>query len=304
MTTICRFGDNRLGIVEDETVLDVTAALDILPTARWPFPLGDMLVQHLGDVIKAALAMRKSAKRLPLNTLVMRCPVANPSKIMAAPVNYLKHQAEALADGGVNFDKDVKTIEHYGLFLKSNTSLVGFGDELAIAFPNRRTDHEIELVAVVGKPGHNISRDRALDHVAGYMLGLDMTLRGPEDRSLRKSLDGYTVAGPWLITADEIANPNILSLGLKVNGQERQRANTRDLIFNVETLIEYASKFYALYPGDLIFTGTPEGVGPVIAGDTVDCWIETVGQARLLVTSLSERRVSSRPDAINDPRHA
>lgn len=296
---ICRFGNDRLGIVEDETVVDVTPVLDILPGARWPFPMGDILVQHLDQVLQAANAMRLSAERLPLKKLTMKCPVANPSKIIAAPVNYLKHQAEALADGGVNFEKDVKTIDHYGLFLKSNSSLVGFGEELAIAFPDRRTDHEIELVAVVGKVGRNISRGKALEHIAGYMLGLDMTLRGSEDRSLRKSLDGFSVAGPWLVTADEVANPNALSLGLEVNGQVRQRASTRDLIFDVETLVEYASKFYTLFPGDLIFTGTPEGVGPVTSGDIVDCWIETVGKARLTVTSLPEHHASSRPNAMS-----
>jgi 2-keto-4-pentenoate hydratase/2-oxohepta-3-ene-1,7-dioic acid hydratase in catechol pathway len=205
-------------------------------------------------------------------------PVANPNKLIAAPVNYLKHQAEANADGGKNFDKDVKTIEHYGLFLKGNGSLVGTSEGVEIAFPDRRTDHEIELVVVIGKGGRNIPRDRALQHVAGYTIGLDMTIRGPEDRSLRKSLDTFSVLGPWLVTADEIADPNRLDMLLTVNGEVRQRASTADLIFDVQRLIEYASRYYTLLPGDLIYTGTPEGVGPVVPGDLMRCSIERIGE--------------------------
>lgn len=211
--------------------------------------------------------------------------MANPPKVIAAPVNYLKHQAEANADSGKNFEKDVKTIDHYGLFLKAGTSVVGVGEGVRIDFPDRRTDHEIELVAVIGKGGRNISRERALDHVAGYCLGLDMTIRGPEDRSLRKSLDSFSVLGPWLVTSDEIADPNALDMRLSVNGDVRQAASTSDLIFDVEKLIAYASRHYTLMPGDVIFTGTPEGVGPVVAGDRIDVSIACIGEATIMVRS-------------------
>ncbi len=198
--------------------------------------------------------------------------------MIAAPVNYLRHQAEANADGGVHFEKDVKTVAHYGLFLKSSTSVVGTSAGVKLRFPDRRNDHEIELVAVIGKPGRNIPRERALEHVCGYTLGLDMTVRGPEDRSLRKSLDGFSVLGPWLVTAEEIPDPNNLGLELRVNGELRQKASTRELLFDVQRLIEYASSHYALCPGDVIFTGTPEGVGPVKAGDIMRCSIERIAE--------------------------
>lgn len=279
MTRICRFGNNRLGVIEGDSIYDVTFALNVLPQARWPLPVGDPLVTHLDAVLDAALARLDRAERLSLGGVRFLSPVANPSKIIAAPVNYLKHQAEADADGGKNFDKDVKTIDHYGLFLKASSSLIGFGETIAIDFPERRTDHEIELVVVIGKGGRNIPREHALDHVAGYCMGLDMTLRGPEDRSLRKSVDGFSVAGPWLVTPDEIADPNDLMMTLEVNGEPRQRASTRDLIFDVHKLIEYASGFYTLHPGDLLYTGTPEGVGPVVAGDRIFCAIEGIASA-------------------------
>ncbi len=152
----------------------------------------------------------------------------------------------ALADGGLNFDEDVKTIAHYGLFLKSSTSVVGPAAGIHMRFPDRRTDHEIELVVVIGRGGRDIKEQDALSHVAGYAIGLDMTLRGTEDRSLRKSLDGFSVLGPWLTTSDEVPDSNDLNMTLAVNGQVRQKASTRDLIFNVQHLIAYASSFYTL----------------------------------------------------------
>jgi 2-keto-4-pentenoate hydratase/2-oxohepta-3-ene-1,7-dioic acid hydratase in catechol pathway len=157
------------------------------------------------------------------------------------------------------------------MFLKANSSLVGPSEGIAVRFPDRRSDHEVELVMVIGKAGSDIPQSRALDHVACYCLGLDMTVRGREDRSFRKSVDGYAVAGPWMVTADEIANPDALPLTLEVNGEVRQDSNTNMLIYDCRRLIEFASSFYTLYPGDLIFTGTPEGVGPVKPGDTLVC---------------------------------
>jgi 2-keto-4-pentenoate hydratase/2-oxohepta-3-ene-1,7-dioic acid hydratase in catechol pathway len=108
-------------------------------------------------------------------------------------------------------------------------------------------------------------------------------VRGPEDRSWRKSFDTFAVFGPWLVTADEIPDPGNLDLSLTVNGALRQSANTSALIFDVPRLVEYASSTYTLYPGDVIMTGTPEGVGPVAAGDIVECFIERVGSMRVAI---------------------
>jgi 2,4-didehydro-3-deoxy-L-rhamnonate hydrolase len=284
MTRICRFDDDRLGLVQGDEILDVTAALDGLPRPSWPLPRADLLVRHLDDIVRRAHALSDRALRLKVVDARLLSPIANPPKIIAAPVNYLRHQAEALADGGVNFEKDVKTIAEYGLFLKSATSLVGASQGVEIRCPDRRTDHEIELVAVIGREGRDIPASRARQHIAGYTIGLDMTLRGPEDRSLRKSLDGFSVLGPWLVSADEILDPNALSLRLEVNGELRQSASTCDLIFNVERLVEYASSYYTLYAGDVIFTGTPLGVGPVKPGDVMRCVIEQIGEMSVAVT--------------------
>jgi 2,4-didehydro-3-deoxy-L-rhamnonate hydrolase len=281
MARLCRFNESHLGIVAGETIYDVTAALGCIPAYRWPLPEADLLIRHLQEILGRGHALTANAPRFPLDEVRLSSPIANPPKVIGAPVNYLRHQAEAIADGGVNFDKDVKTIEHYGLFLKSSTSVVGPSEGVIISHPERRTDHELELVVVIGEGGRKITERDALNHVAGYTIGLDMTIRGPEDRSLRKSLDSYTVMGPWLVTADEIPDPNSLTLQLLVNGELKQRASTRDLIFNVQRLVAHASSYYRLCPGDVIFTGTPEGVGPVKPGDRLTCTIEGIGSMTL-----------------------
>ena len=144
-------------------------------------------------------------------------------------------------------------------------------------------DAQIELAVVIGKETKNVSRGDALDHVAGYAIGLDITIRGPEERSLRKSPDSYAVLGPWLVTPDEIANPGGLDLRIAVNGEQRQSSNTRYLILGVAELIEYASSFYTLYPGDIIMTGTPEGVSPIQPGDVISAYIERIGTMEVKV---------------------
>ncbi len=280
---ICRFDDNRLGLVEGGEVLDVSGALEVLPALRYPVPPGDLLIVHLDEVAARARALAAKAPRKPLAAVRLLSPVANPPKIIGAPVNYLKHQAEATADRTISFGREVKTIDEYGLFLKASTSLVGPGEGVALRFTDRRSDHEVELAVVIGRGGDRIPRARAMDHIAGYAIGLDMTVRGTEDRSQRKSIDSYSVLGPWLVTKDEIEDPGNLALSIAVNGEPRQKSSTRFLIFDVPKLIEYASSFYTLHPGDVIMTGTPEGVGPVKPGDVMHCEVEGVGAMEVKV---------------------
>lgn len=274
---LCRFDDDRLGLIEQDQVIDVTAALDLLPAVRWPVPPGDLLIAHLAAVRERIALLKVSAARRPLAQVALKSPVANPSKIIAAPVNYHKHLEEARADPGLHFGANIKTIDHYGLFLKSCTSLVGPGDGVALPALERRMDHEVELAAVIGYPAFRVRREEALGCVAGYTVGLDMSIRGTEDRSWRKSFDSATVLGPWLVTADELGDPGTLDLRLEVHGELRQASSTRHLIFDVARLIEYASSTYRLYPGDVILTGTPEGVGPVGPGDVMQAEIERIG---------------------------
>lgn len=282
---ICRFNDNRLGVVQGDRVFDVTAALDVLPEIRYPAPTVDLLIANLDKVRARIDALLPNAESHAVASVSFLSPVANPGKIVAAPVNYKKHLEEARTDEEIHHQNAILEIQKIGLFLKATSSLVGVSAGVDIEHPNRRNDHEAEVVVVIGKAGRNISQANALDHVAGYCIGLDMTTRGPEERSLRKSIDSYSVVGPWMVTADELTDPSALDFELTVNGEPRQKANTRDLILNIPQLIEYASSFYTLHPGDILFTGTPEGVGPVVGGDTVRVTMQGIGEVEVAVRS-------------------
>ena len=280
---LARFDDNRLGLVDGDCVRDVSAALEQLPPVRYPVPHGDLLIAHLDAVLDRARSLAADATAVPLSQVVLRSPVANPGKVVAAPVNYQRHLEEVRGDAQLHHDNAINTIHRAGLFLKASSSVVGAGDGIALAMLDRRTDHEIELAVVVGRRARHVSRAEALSYVAGYCIGLDITVRGSEERSLRKSIDSYTVLGPYLVTADEVGSPDDLDLSLSVNGDERQSSNTRFLIKKVAELIEFASSFYTLYPGDVLMTGTPEGVAPLYPGDTIEATISRIGTMRVAI---------------------
>jgi len=284
---ICRFDENRLGVVQGESLRDVTVALDVLPAYRYPLPEIDPLIANLDQVRERIKSVLPDAPQVPLAQVSLLSPVANPGKIIAAPVNYLKHLDEAREDAEIHHQNAILDIQKIGLFLKATSSLCGVSAGVNIEHPERRNDHEAELVVVIGKAGRIIRREDALSHIAGYSIGLDMTTRGPEERSLRKSIDTYSVVGPWLVTSDELTDPTALDFSLWVNNELRQKANTRDLIIDVAGLIEYASSFYSLQPGDILFTGTPEGVGPVVAGDTIVAEMQGIGRIEVGVRAAS-----------------
>ena len=282
---ICRFDGGRLGLVEGDEVVDVTDALAVLPTATYPFPRHDALVADFEALKPKIKDLAATGPRKALAEVYLDLPIANPGKIIAAPVNYKKHLEEVRDQEDLNHGNaaHMLQIREIGLFLKANSSLIGPSDTVHVGKPDRRNDHEIELVAVIGKEAKNVKAADALDYVFGYSIGLDMTVRGPEDRSFRKSLDTYTVLGPWVVTADEIPDPSTLPFELTVNGETRQKAHTKDLVLGVAELIEFASSFYTLKPGDLIYTGTPEGVGEVKAGDVMHAQIDQIGDITIKV---------------------
>jgi len=276
---ICWFDDHRLGLVEQDHVLDVSAALKALPAPRYPaVEKGDPLIANLAAVREAIREAAPGARRIPVKDATFLSPVAAPSKIIGVPVNYIKHAEEAASQTDVfPLRHQQGSVQEQGFFLKANSSLVGPGEGVRLRFPERRSDHEMELGVVIGKYANNVPEDGALGYVAGYCIALDMVVRGPEDRSFRKSIDTYSVAGPWLATADEIPDPGHLAFSLAVNGEVRQASNTQFLILNIQKQIAFASQWYALHPGDIIMTGTCEGVSRVLPGDVMHCEIEKIG---------------------------
>jgi 2-keto-4-pentenoate hydratase/2-oxohepta-3-ene-1,7-dioic acid hydratase in catechol pathway len=280
---LCRFDEDRVGVVTERGVHDVTAALAALPSWRYPLPKFDPLVAELPRLRPVLEAAAREAAPIPVERIRLLSPIANPGKIVAAPVNYQQHLQEVLADKGIHHGNLVNEIHRAGMFLKATSSLVGAGEGVELIHLDRRNDHEVELVVIIGKAARDIRAAGAIGYVAGYCIGLDMTIRGPEERSFRKSPDSYAVLGPWLVTADELGDPGQLQLSLAVNGKVRQDANTRDLILRVPELIAWASSFYTLHPGDVLFTGTPQGVGPVRPGDVMTASIQNIGAMSVLV---------------------
>ncbi|GFE78856.1 hypothetical protein GCM10011487_08560 [Steroidobacter agaridevorans] len=262
-------------MLRGDMVVDVTTVLDSIPAARWPLDPGDLLIANFDRLRGLIDSMALSGVPRHLADCALKSPIANPSKILGALKNYHEPADDA--------DYPVSTLDRDGLFLKASTSVAGPSDGIELTLPGRQHDHEVELAVVIGSWCRNVSRERAMDHVIGYTVALDMTVKGTEERSLRKSPDGHTILGPWLITRDEIADPGSLGLWLQVNRQPRQRGNTRNLLNDVPRLIEYASSFFTLYPGDIILTGTPPGVGPIASGDIVDAGIGGIGSMRVEV---------------------
>jgi 2-keto-4-pentenoate hydratase/2-oxohepta-3-ene-1,7-dioic acid hydratase in catechol pathway len=193
---ICRYDDDRLGLIDDGRVLDVTAALAVLPDYRWPLPLGDQLIANLASVQAEIRRIKDAVPATALDQVKLLSPVANPGKIIGAPINYAKHIDESEADGGIVSSRPISHIADWGLFLKANSALVGAGEGVALRFRAARNDHEVELAVVIGREASQIAAAGALDYVAGYAIGLDMTTRGKELQSFRKSADSYAVLGP------------------------------------------------------------------------------------------------------------
>src|SRR3954464_15595195 len=218
---ICRFAAERLGLVLGEGIHDVTAAL-ALPSFAYPLPRHDVFVEKLQTTRAALERAARASPPVAADQVKLLSPIANPGKIIAAPVNYKKHLEEVLADKGIHHGNLISEIHKAGMFLKAASAVVGPGEGVKLVHTDRRNDHEVELAVVIGARAKNVAAAEALACVAGYCIGLDMTIRGPEERSFRKSPDSCCVLGPWLVTADEIRDPGQLSLSIQVNGAVRQ----------------------------------------------------------------------------------
>lgn len=272
------YDDGRVGLVRDGMLVDVSDLVGA-GAAGWPPVFLLRAIEGFAGLrprLTEALSRRQG---VPLDRVRLRAPVVFPSKVIAAPVNYRLHLEEMrpLAK------QELHAIEKYGVFLKAPSSVVGPDATIELPFPDRRTDHEVELGVVIGRTARNVAAADAMAYVFGYTGVMDITVRGDEDRSTRKSFDTFTPVGPLLVTADEIPDPHNLQLQLWVNGEQRQNGNTKDMIWNVPKLIEYASHVMTLYPGDLFSTGTPDGVGPLKAGDAVTIEVERIGRMSVKV---------------------
>ena len=215
-------------------------------------------------------------------------PVRRPGKVIAAPLNYEKHIEEALADRDIDIHEWF-SIKDRGYFLKAPSSVVGPDDGVELPFSDRRVDHEVELAFVIGERVKDVTAEAAWDAIFGYTILLDISVRGEQDRSNRKSYDTFTVIGPCVATPEEVADPQALDLRLDLNGETRQDANTSDMVYTCADVVQYASIGTTLEVGDVVTTGTPEGVSELSDGDVIEAWIDDIGDMRVEVTERDVR---------------
>ncbi len=303
-------GTDRVGAVDGDRVVDLAAAARDI--GRGEAPLGTMLtLLNAGPTgLDLAAELVEAARRgaadwhRPLADLRLRAPVPTPGKILCVAGNYAEHWRESGLDAPSKQGFEPQT------FIKPVTTVIGPDDQIrppgAIC---TAVDYEGELVAIVGTPGRDIPAERALDHVAGYanyndVSGRKLTITTPRPDSPRtrffdwlngKWFDTFGPLGPWLVTADEVGDPQALTLQTRVNGVVRQNGTTADMIYTVAETIAWISRFTTLEPGDLIATGTPSGVGAatgtyLVAGDVVEVEIERLGVLRNSVGAATETR--------------
>ena len=267
-----RVGVERPGLVDpDGRVRDLSSVIpDITPEALSP----------------GALRRLRAAKpeRLPAvkGTPRLGCPLQGIGKIVCIGLNYTDHAEEV----GLPLPREPT------IFIKANSAIIGPDDPIARPHGARKLDYEVELVAVIGRAAQGVSEARALDHVAAYCLMNDVSEREFQmehggGTTKGKSCDTFAPIGPWLVTADEVPDPQALGLWTTVNGERRQQGSTRDMMFTVRALVAYVSRFMTLRPGDLLSTGTPAGVGHgakppryLQPGDTVEQGIDGLGRQR------------------------
>ena len=216
------------------------------------------------------------------DTMRHGAPLAQPGKLLCVGLNYAAHARES----GMDIPSSPV------LFGKATSAICGPFDEVIIPKGSQKTDWEVELAIVIGKRANYISQEHALEYIAGYMLHNDVSERAFQLEHggqwiKGKSADTFAPLGPWLVTSDEIADPNNLKLWLKVNGQTLQESTTADFVFNTQYLVSYISQYMSLMPGDIISTGTPSGVGLGLKpprflqpGDVMELGVEGLGISR------------------------
>lgn len=258
LVTIQINNENHLGVKTDRGILNVTAAARTGKGSSLPVTIHELI--EGGAAAKQAVeslvreAENDSAAWLNADSVQYGPCVTRPEKIICVGLNYRKHAEETGA----------KIPEYPILFNKFNNTLTGHGHDVEIPVTSKEVDYEVELAIVIGKRTKHVSEEEALNNVFGYCTANDLSARDLQLRTnqwmLGKACDGFSPIGPELVTADEIEDPNNLQLSCTVNGEVRQDSNTSDMIFNCKQIISYISRHFTLNPGDIILTGTPEGV--------------------------------------------
>jgi 2-keto-4-pentenoate hydratase/2-oxohepta-3-ene-1,7-dioic acid hydratase in catechol pathway len=277
----------KAGIVKDGRVYDISeeAAAAGLKRLRSVSSVDQILdAGLLKDLLKAEPKLTRG-KGIALRSVKLKSPILYPEKIIMVAVNYGSH------------GKETKTPPppYPYFFTKFRNAILGPDEAIIAPKSSKKVDWEVELAVVIGKEGKDIKKGKAYDHVAGYTVSNDISFRdfqSQKNESLGlnwvkgKAMDASLPLGPWLVTRDEIPDPHVLGLSLKVNGDRKQNSNTREMLIKVDELVAYASIGTTLSPGDIISTGTPEGIAaatnqPFLKdGDIVEATVEKIGTLR------------------------
>ncbi|HWD03443.1 MAG TPA: fumarylacetoacetate hydrolase family protein [Amycolatopsis sp.] len=267
------YDEGRIGYLAGDRVVDLGAVIGGYESG------GQGAMRRLlerWESVRGVLPAPTEENSVPLSQVRLQAPVPDPTKIVAAPVNYRDHRTE------MELSVDISDL---AVFLKAPSSVIAHGEVVQLPYTDRRIDQEGELAAVIGRRARNVAEEDALSFVAGYTACLDITMRGKEDRSTRKSFDTFTPLGPWLVTADEAAPADDIDLECTVGGEQRQKSNTKHLIWGVAKLVSYISSVMTLEVGDVIATGTPAGVGPIADGDEITVTLSSIGTLAVSVAT-------------------
>lgn len=290
---ICHYNEGQAGAVSGDQVYPIGDALVKAGHARGGYTMLE-IVDALANRAAAMQCARDAMKgsSLALSAVKLLAPIVNPPSIWAAASNYKDHQAEmktrvSSADVG-ELSKDELMSE---FFLKPVSSIVGPGGTVILPRISKLVDFECELGAVIGKPARRVTEEQALDHVFGYVICWDLSMRDPwgigrqNTRNIRKGFDTFTGLGPWIVTRDEIDEPQNLSINVEQNGKAVMTAHTSNMVCGLREHIRFLSGVLTLHTGVVITTGTPAGVSKLHPGDRLKGTIEKIGTMELAVAA-------------------
>jgi len=289
---ICHYDNNQAGVIVEDRVYNIGDALIKAGLARNGYTMLE-IIDALANNSTAMQVTREASQKgagIPLNSVKLLAPITNPGSLWAAAANYRAHQKEMIERMGsadrVSKSKDELMAE---FFLKTTSSIIGPGDTIILPKISKLVDFECELCAVIGRPARKVPAAQALDHVYGYTLCWDISIRDPwgkgfhNTRNIRKGFDTFCGLGPWIVTRDEIREPQDLHIDVEQNGRNVMHAHTADMINGLRDLVRFLSAAMTLQPGTLITTGTPAGVSKLADGDHLKGTIEGIGTMELKV---------------------
>jgi 2-keto-4-pentenoate hydratase/2-oxohepta-3-ene-1,7-dioic acid hydratase in catechol pathway len=280
-------GEPRIGVKTEEGLLNFTQLWryfkDIKNFPQAPeLPFLQLMVEldyfsrdTFVEVIEVVKENRSLADLQVEDSITWQVPILRPTKILCLGRNYRAHAAE--------MNNTVPDVPMY--FVKVPSTLLPHQGLIRIPEGVGRVDHELELALVIGKRGADIPAEKAMEHVAGYTIANDVTARAMQREDIKqgkpwalaKGMDTFCPIGPWLVPAESVANPHQLAMELKVDGEVRQKGTTANMVYQIPELIAYISRFMTLEPGDLLLTGTPDGIGPIQPGNRIEATIEGLG---------------------------